>query len=196
MKHRVAYFTVLSIAIPLLLRVIELWLAPIAARILHISGITAADTVLLGVSIIAALVCRSYGISPGFTTSNLKLDRRTVLLFFLVLLPTIIRAVVTPVDIRGISFITTAFSEELMCRGVWFSLVRKNVESDKTAVLSYPVLLSSLFFIVWHIPFDLSAPSLFYVIVGIYSSLCLGLLREHSRSLYPGITAHVIKLLV
>lgn len=58
-----------------------------------------------------------------------------------------------------------------------------------------PILrLVSLFFVVWHLPVDLSWPGLGFVMIGVYKALTLGFLRAHSRSLYPCILVHCLKL--
>jgi len=196
MHKKVAFYIALSCIIPIILRFLELFLTPFAAGLFGISAIMAADNMLLGISIIAVLIGKIYHIKPGFTVLNINIDVRTGLLFILVLLPSIVMAARVSISPDKFSFISTAISEELMCRGVWFSFMQKTFKKSDTTFLSYPVLLSSLFFVIWHVPFDLTVPSLFFILVGIYSSLCLGYLREHSQSLYPGMAAHMMKLLM
>jgi len=196
MHKKVAFYVALSCVIPVILRFLELFLTPFASRLFGISAIMAADGILLGISVIAVLICIKYHIQLGFSVRNINVDFRTALLFILALLPAIIMATRVSFLPDRFSFISTSISEELMCRGVWFSFMQKTFKKSDTTLLSYPVLLSSFFFVIWHVPFDLTAPSLFFVIAGIYSSLCLGYLREHSQSLYPGMAAHMLKLLI
>ena len=196
MIARILVLSGLSLFIPPLLRLVEMRLAVPLAPLLEGTGLLAPDVVLLMIGALGAiitLVLRRPHI--GFSFHSTRLNRYTAGLVLLALLPSIVMS-------DGLSFtpdfgwLTTAVAEEVICRGLWFGIVVLYLrrESRDTDLLSAPVLLSTLFFVTWHVPADGTWPGLGFVLVGVYKALTLGFLRAHSGSLYLCILVHCAKL--
>ena len=198
MKSRILFLLCLSLIVPLLLRWFELRAAMLIAPRLEGTSLFAPDMILLFVAGIALAVGKRLRLSHiGFSWADLRLTRFSPIFLGLPLIPSLLMT-------QGISFsldfawLTTAIAEEIVCRGLWFAVVMAalRLSPGNVRLFSSPVLLSSLFFVVWHIPFDLSWPGMGFVAVGVYKSISLGILRAHSRSLYPCMLVHAVKLLL
>ena len=196
--RRLLILLVLSLALPPLLRYLEAGISGLIAPWLEGTGLLAPDVALLLIAGCGLLVARCVGLKHlGFSPSDLRLDRYTPLLMLLAVVPSLVAT-------RGITltpdfaWVTTAVSEEIVSRGLWFAVLMAclRLAPDGVRSAACPVLLSSLFFLVWHVPGDLSWPGAGFVAVGAYKALTLGVLRAHSRSLYPCIAVHCVKLVL
>lgn len=198
MKSRIVLLLCLSVAVPLLLRWLELRATVLILPLLEGTSFFAPDMILLLVAGAALALARLVRLDHiGFSYADLRLTRFSPIFLGLPLIPSLLMTQGISVS-ADYAWLTTSVAEEVVCRGLWFAVVIAvlRLPPGDVRLFSYPVLLSSLFFLVWHIPPVLSWQTLGFIAVGVYKSLSLGILRAHSRSLYPCILVHSIKLIL
>lgn len=120
---------------------------------LQIYPAIAVDAVPLSVAGLALLIARLMGVQGfGLDPRHTRIDAMTMLLFVLAIAPALVKVQGVSRGPGGYSFITTSVAEEITCRGVWYAVTALLLKSVSRRIVSYPVLMSAVFFVAWHVP--------------------------------------------
>jgi membrane protease YdiL (CAAX protease family) len=188
---------VLSVLLPLADQGLELWAGEAVFEALAAWPALAVDAIPLTVAVLGLAAARLAGIRGlGLDPRATRLDGGVLLLFVLAIARSVVMAEGISRGPGGYSFLTTSVAEEVICRGVWLAVVAAVLGSDSRRLVSAPVLMSALFFAVWHVSPAMGWPGLWVAGGGFFQGLFLSMLRARSGSLYPGVAAHSINLLL